>query len=197
MEQRKSDINTDDGNVVNINSNGLNYSFDFSSQVDSTSNVAKPSSVETLDVIAPAAEPVQPVAPMPAVEPVQPAAPMSAAEPVQPAAPMPAVEPVQPVAPMPAAEPVQPAAPMPAVEPVQPVAPMPAAEPVQPVAPMPAAEPVQPVAPMPAEQVQQSVQTDGDDLIKDKKSTKTFLIILGIVVAIFIIALPFIFRFFG
>ena len=161
MEQRKSDINTDDGNVVNINSNGLNYSFDFSSQVDSTSNVAKPSSVETLDVIAPAAEPVQPVAPMPAVEPVQPAAPM------------------------------------PAAEPVQPVAPMPAAEPVQPVAPMPAAEPVQPVAPMPAEQVQQSVQTDGDDLIKDKKSTKTFLIILGIVVAIFIIALPFIFGFFG
>lgn len=38
MEQRKSDINTGDGNVINVDNNGLNYSFDFSNQVtpDST-----------------------------------------------------------------------------------------------------------------------------------------------------------------
>lgn len=41
MEQRKSDINTGDGNVINVDNNGLNYSFDFSSQVahDSTQGV--------------------------------------------------------------------------------------------------------------------------------------------------------------
>jgi len=38
MEQRKSDINTGDGNVINVDNNGLNYSFDFSSQVASDAN---------------------------------------------------------------------------------------------------------------------------------------------------------------
>ena len=69
MEQRKSDIDTGDGNVVNVNSNGLSYSFDFSSQVDQN-----PSStmVEVLDNsnvgnVQPAVNSVQPsVMPAPA-----------------------------------------------------------------------------------------------------------------------------------
>ena len=139
MEQRKSDIDTGDANSVNVNANGLNYSFDFSSQVNNT----VPGTV----------------APMPTAEPVAPA-------------PMPAVEPVAP-------------APMPTVEPVA-QAPMPTAEPVAP-APMPAVEPVQ---------VQQAT-TQRTELIKDKNGTKKFLIIVGIIVVVFIIALPFIFKMLG
>ena len=40
MEQRKSDINTGDGNVVNVDTNGLSYSFDFSSQVENAPQAA-------------------------------------------------------------------------------------------------------------------------------------------------------------
>lgn len=43
MEQRKSDINTEGGNVINVDNNGLNYSFDFSSQViPNTGQVIQP-----------------------------------------------------------------------------------------------------------------------------------------------------------
>ncbi len=98
------------------------------------------------------------------------------------------VEPVQPVSPMPAVEPVN-------VEPVQPVSPMPAVEPVN-------VEPVQPVSPMPAAEPaqtfeQQVVQNNAEDLIKDKKDTKKFLIIIVIITVVFIVALPFIFKILG
>ena len=106
MEQRKSDINTGDGNVVNVDTNGLSYSFDFSSQVQNNSQVAPVQQVPQAEPVQPVPQ-VEPVQPAPQVEPVQP---VPQVEPVQPA---PQVEPVQPV---PQAEPVQP---MPQVEPVQ------------------------------------------------------------------------------
>ena len=157
MEQRKSDINTGDGNVVNVDTNGLSYSFDFSSQVEQTPQVA----------------PVQPeVAPQ--VAPVQPEV-------------APQVAPVQPeVAPQ--AAPVQPEV-APQVAPVQPeVAPQVA--PVQPeVAPQ--------VAPIQPEVAVQNTEQNitGDELIKDKKSTKVFLTVLFVLVVAFIISLPFLYNF--
>ena len=123
MEQRKSDINTGDGNVVNVDTNGLSYSFDFSSQVDNTPQVA----------------PVQSEA-APQVAPVQPEA-------------------------------------------------APQAAPVQPVA----AQQVESVQPqeIQTEQVQATEENvTGEDLIKDKKSTKVFLFVLFALVVAFIICLP-------
>ena len=134
MEQRKSDINTGDGNVVNVDTNGLSYSFDFSSQVDNTPQVA----------------PVQSEA-APQVAPVQPEA-------------------------APQAAPVQPEA-------------APQAAPVQPVA----AQQVESVQPqeIQTEQVQATEENvTGEDLIKDKKSTKVFLFVLFALVVAFIICLP-------
>ena len=66
MEQRKSDINTGDGNVVNIDTNGLSYSFDFSNQVQNNSQVAPVAPVQ------PEVAPTVPVQPevTPAVAPV-------------------------------------------------------------------------------------------------------------------------------
>ena len=106
MEQRKSDINTGDGNVVNVDTNGLSYSFDFSSQVESV----------------PQAAPVQPeVAPQVA--------------------------------------------------------------------------PVQPEVATQSEQVQVTEQNvTGEYLIKDKKSTKFFLIVLFALVVAFIVFLPFLYE---
>ena len=150
MEQRKSDINTGDGNVVNVDTNGLSYSFDFSSQVESV----------------PQAAPVQPeVAPQ--VAPVQPE-----------------------VAPQ--AAPMQPEV-APQVAPMQPeVAPQ--AAPMQP-------EVAQQVAPVQSEVATQSEQVQvteqnvtGEDLIKDKKSTKFFLIVLFALVVAFIVFLPFLYE---
>ena len=108
MEQRKSDINTGDGNVVNIDTNGLSYSFDFSNQVQNNSQVAPVAPVQ------PEVAPTVPVQPevTPAVAPVQPE--VAPTVPVQPEV-TPAVAPVQPeVAPT---VPVQPEV-TPAVAPV-------------------------------------------------------------------------------
>ena len=66
MEQRKSDINTGDGNVVNVDTNGLSYSFDFSSQVEQTPQVAPvqpevaPQVTSVQPEVAPQVAPVQP-----------------------------------------------------------------------------------------------------------------------------------------
>ena len=156
MEQRKSDINTGDGNVVNVDTNGLSYSFDFSSQVDNTPQVAPVQSEA-----APQVAPVQPeVAPQ--VAPVQPEAAPQAA-------------PVQ-------SEVAQQAAPVQSE-----VAPQ--AAPVQPVA----AQQVESVQPqeIQTEQVQATEENvTGEDLIKDKKSTKVFLFVLFALVVAFIICLP-------
>ena len=107
MEQRKSDINTDDGNVVNVNANGLSYSFDFSNQT-----VQNPRPAQTI------------------------------------------------------------------------------------VTPEKNAQPVQPTA-MPESTTQEEQTVTGDDLISDKKSTKTFLIILAAIVIFFIVVLPIIYKYFG
>ena len=87
MEQRKSDINTGDGNVVNIDTNGLSYSFDFSNQVQNNSQVAPVAPVQ------PEVAPTVPVQPevTPAVAPVQPE--VAPTVPVQPEV-TPAVAPV-------------------------------------------------------------------------------------------------------
>ena len=55
---------------------------------------------------------------------------------------------------------------------------------------MPAAEPAQTFE-------QQVVQNNAEDLIKDKKDTKKFLIIIVIITVVFIVALPFIFKILG
>ncbi len=73
-----------------------------------------------------------------------------------------------------------------------PVEPVQAATPVEPAQ---AATPVEPVqASTPAEATSQQTQEDDEELIKDKKATKRFLIIVGVIIALFIIALPFIFK---
>ena len=171
MEQRKSDIDTGDSNVVNVNSNGLNYSFDFSNQVSSN-----PEPINPTPMPAPASN-VEP-APMPGT--------VSAPEP------QPVVEPV--VSPEPA--PVDPVA---TVEPV--VSPEPAPvesvnnpdinsdSEMQNVAENQATE-------KPLEQAN-TANVQGEELIEDKKGTKKFLIIITIIVVAFIIALPFIFNLIG
>ena len=171
MEQRKSDIDTGDSNVVNVNSNGLNYSFDFSNQVSSN-----PEPINPTPMPAPASN-VEP-APMPGT--------VSAPEP------QPVVEPV--VSPEPA-----PVDPVPTVEPV--VSPEPAPvesvnnpdinsdSEMQNVAENQATE-------KPLEQAN-TANVQGEELIEDKKGTKKFLIIITIIVVAFIIALPFIFNLIG
>ena len=171
MEQRKSDIDTGDSNVVNVNSNGLNYSFDFSNQVSSN-----PEPINPTPMPAPASN-VEP-APMPGT--------VSAPEP------QPVVEPV--VSPEPA-----PVDPVSTVEPV--VSPEPAPvesvnnpdinsdSEMQNVAENQATE-------KPLEQAN-TANVQGEELIEDKKGTKKFLIIITIIVVAFIIALPFIFNLIG
>ncbi len=81
------------------------------------------------------------------------------------------------------------------VEPVQvttPVEPVQASTPVEPVQAATSVEPVQ--AATPVEATSQQTQEDDEELIKDKKATKRFLIIVGVIIALFIIALPFIFK---
>ena len=205
MEQRKSDIDTGDSNVVNVNSNGLNYSFDFSNQVSSN-----PEPINPTPMPAPASN-VEP-APMPgtvsAPEPQPVVEPVVSPEPA-PVDPVPTVEPV--VSPKPA-----PVDPVPTVEPV--VSPEPA-----PVDPVPTVEPVVSPEPAPVESVNNpginsdsgmqnvaenqatekpseqanTANVQGEELIEDKKGTKKFLIIITIIVVAFIIALPFIFNLIG
>lgn len=141
MEQRKSDINTGDGNVVNVDTNGLSYSFDFSNQVDNTQQAVQP----TVQAEPAPATQVQPEMAPQAVQPEVQAQPAVQVDPVQPEA---AVQ----------AEPVQSA---PAVQ----------------------SEVTQ------TEQVKAS-EDNGENLIKDKKSTKFFLIVLFVLVISFIICLP-------
>ena len=75
---------------------------------------------------------------------------------------------------------------------VTPNTPVQATTPVEPVQ---AATPVEPVqAATPVEATSQQTQEDDEELIKDKKATKRFLIIVGVIIALFIIALPFIFK---
>ena len=75
---------------------------------------------------------------------------------------------------------------------VTPNTPVQAAAPIEPVQ---AATPVEPVqAATPVEATSQQTQEDDEELIKDKKATKRFLIIVGVIIALFIIALPFIFK---
>lgn len=75
---------------------------------------------------------------------------------------------------------------------VAPNTPVQAATPVEPVQ---AATPVEPVqVATPVEATSQQTQEDDEELIKDKKATKRFLIIVGVIIALFIIALPFIFK---
>ncbi len=192
MEQRKSDINTGDGNVINASSNGLNYSFDFSSQVtpEKSGTAPMPGPQPVNQVVAPASQPnvvqTNNVAPMGGTS--------------EPAGPVQTVEPAMPIGP----EPVQTAAPTMPVgpEPVQ------TAEPNAPVG-MDSAT-VTPVsntdgsALQTTEGVQPEVQTTEaaqnqaeEPIIKDKKSTKTFLFIIVGLIVVFIIALPFIFKIFG
>ena len=171
MEQRKSDIDTGDSNVVNVNSNGLNYSFDFSNQVSSN-----PEPINPIPMPAPASN-VEP-APMPGT--------VSAPEP------QPVVEPVV----SPESAPVDPVS---TVEPV--VSPEPAPvesvntpdinsdSEMQNVAENQATE-------KPLEQAN-TANVQGEELIEDKKGTKKFLIIITIIVVAFIIALPFIFNLIG
>ena len=144
MEQRKSDINTGDGNVVNVDTNGLSYSFDFSNQVDNTQQAVQPT-VQAEPAPAAQVEPVQPEMAPQAVQPEVQAQPAVQAEPVKPEATV-------------QAEQVQSA---PAVQ----------------------AEVTQ------TEQVKAS-EDNGENLIKDKKSTKFFLIVLFVLVISFIICLP-------
>lgn len=146
MEQRKSDINTGDGNVINVDTNGLSYSFDFSNQVQSN----------------PQAQMVQNVQqPMPQQAPVVPQQ-------------VPVMQNVQqtPVAPQQA----------PVMQDVPQQAPV-----------------MQNVPQQANSNVQQtqytSNNTEDDVLIKDKKSTKTFLIFLFVLVISFIIALPFVYKY--
>ena len=228
MEQRKSDINTGDGNVVNVDTNGLSYSFDFSSQVEP----ANQQNVQQPQVMPSTPEPVQPqvVSSMPASagsqvipgtpEPVQPQVVPSAPEPVQ--------QPqVVPSAPEPVQQPqVMPSAPEPVQQPqVMPSAPESAGPQVIPGTP----EPVQPSVQQPeslgqvsdqsqaqssnlqtqvADKNESDVKTvesvnkivsssNGEELIKDKKSTKRFLIAVVIIIVAFVIALPFIFKILG
>lgn len=80
---------------------------------------------------------------------------------------------------------------VPAAEPVAPASPAPAAEPVAPVEPVPVAEPV-----APAESVQN--QSNGDEeLIKDKKETTRFLLLILVLLIVFIVALPFVLKILG
>ena len=75
---------------------------------------------------------------------------------------------------------------------VTPNTPVQATTPVEPVQ---AATPVEPVqAATPVEATSQQTQEDDEELIKDKKATKRFLIIVGVIIALFIIVLPFIFK---
>ncbi len=75
---------------------------------------------------------------------------------------------------------------------VTPNTPVQAAAPIEPVQ---VATPVEPVqAATPVEATSQQTQEDDEELIKDKKATKRFLIIVGVIIALFIIALPFIFK---
>lgn len=198
MEQRKSDLDTGDGNVINVNNDGLNYSFDFSNQVVPDNNQVN---AQFNGNVQPAPEPnfqanVQPmpeanfqanVQPMPMNEP-------SFQADVQPT-PMPEVSPaeVQPtVMPQVNASEVTPVMNGGSLEQnvnVQPVSEE-ALQAVNQAEPSVQVTPVQ-EAVQPQVASEQSQNSEGE-IIKDKKSTKTFLfLIIGIIVA-FIIALPFI-----
>lgn len=126
MEQRKTDINNGDGNVVNVDTNGLSYSFDFSNQVANSQQSA----------------PVTPEAQAPITQ---------------------------------------------------------EQNPVMPEAQAPIAQEQTPV--MPEMQVQTNIEqnkeedTSGETLIKDKKATKAFLIVLFAFIVAFILFLPSIYEF--
>ena len=195
MEQRKSDINNGDDNVINASSNGLNYSFDFSSQVNPAGGQATPMA---------GPQPVNqgvPPTPQPSVVQSNSVAPMEMnngfTNQVQP-------EPVQAIEPTNQAqsEPVQ------AIEPTNQVQPEPVSDPMVQIQPetAQATEPINQVQPesvqatgsnvvQTGEQVSQA-QSNGP-IIKDKKATKTFLFIIVGLIIIFIIALPFIFNVIG
>ena len=200
MEQRKSDINTGDANTINVDTNGLSYSFDFSSQVEPEKNinqVPKQPINQTPVEPAPAPEPVVQTPVEPAPQPVVQA-------PVEPA-PQPVVQtPVEPVsAPEPVVQtPVEPA-PQPVVQaPVEPtLAPVNQVQ-EQDSIPNPQAQTIEQSNVSKAQgntesSVQEKTVQNDEELIKDKKGTKKFIIIIGIIVIAFIIALPFIFKLIG
>lgn len=172
MEQRKSDINTD-GNVVNVDTNGLSYSFDFSNQVE-TNNTMGPAVPIANPTVQPGQVNVQPTA-----VPVMQKAPTTA--PVQPEA---TSVPLASEAPTPVSSDVPVEATAAPVE-----ATNKPAEQAQP-----AVSFEQPAEAQAAQETAESEQTE-EELIKDKKGTKIFLIFLFILVLSFIIGLPFIWRF--
>lgn len=173
MEQRKSDINTD-GNVVNIDTNGLSYSFDFSNQVGATNTMGpaapianpevQPGQVGVQNNATPVAQSVEPTAePVATSTPVEPtAAPVATAEPVV------ATE-------MPTAQPI--AAPESTEQAVVHAQPTISFE-------------QQEQSPSVSQVAETTIQADDEELIKDKKGTKLFLIILLVIVLGFIFFLP-------
>ena len=194
MEQRKSDLDTGDGNVINVNNDGLNYSFDFSNQVAPDNNQVN---TQFNGNVQPAPEPNFQASPMPEANFQANVQPMPMNEPsfqadVQPA-PMPEVSPAE-VQPMPQvnaseATPVMNGGSLEQNVNVQPVSEE-APQTVNQAEPSVQVTPVQ-EAVQPQVASEQSQNSEGE-IIKDKKSTKSFLfLIIGIIVA-FIIALPFI-----
>ena len=162
MEQRKSDINTGDANTINVDTNGLSYSFDFSSQVEPEKNINQVPK-----------QPINqtPVEPAPAPEPV-------VQTPVEPA-PQPVVQaPVEPTL-----------APVNQVQ-EQDSIPNPQAQTIE-------QSNVSKAQGNTESSVQEKTVQNDEELIKDKKGTKKFIIIIGIIVIAFIIALPFIFKLIG
>lgn len=185
MEQRKSDINTDDGNVVNVDTNGLSYSFDFSSQVEPNNGPAPVNAPEV------SAAPVEPVAsPDVATPDAQPVASPTVETPVveeTSAEVTPAVE----AAPVVEATPMVEAAPAAEVTPEVETAPAVEAAPIVETTEQAADAPLEGTTETTSETKQEEVSDEA--LIKDKKATKRFLIIVFIIVVAFIIALPWIF----
>ena len=136
----------------------------------------------------------------------------------QPQQPTPVQQPVPPVQPTPVQQPVPPVQPTPVQQPVPPVQPTPVQQPVPPAQPTPAPQPVPSVQPVQVdadrlqsieEQLSKTSQYKPEDFQEEKidipttneyeknKSGLSFVIAISIIILLFLIALPFVTKFFS